>query len=361
MRITLIPLLFLQMTPVASKTQEVVMQVDADHVVNYVVADPAGRMTGIDPRGAARREDWKRYQEIPQSNYAFMSVGDLDPNASVEVSTEFICHFDSPGGDGTYAFQFFGNKLGKFNLYVTAGGYDTTHIQRVRFDVKNIPIDRDSVITYRFTYHGRPGSNVSFVKVVNANSLLQDVSAMLKLNWMPMQSTADDYSELFRSYASQFEQNNIKAARSTLEGVLANLKADSGITLTADAYNSLSLDTKQLIAELPSVTAMLDTLVSYKHRSFALGLLGDDSFEKELDNGLENAQKHLAKRDSINARKEIQTFQEKVDEEYEKTSNDQKKGKARDKRYVAESGWTLLHLNAQHIIDRLPEEKKGKK
>ena len=361
MRLGLIAPMILQMLPVASKTQEVDMQVDADHIVNYVTIDPAGRKTGIDPRGAIARKDWKRYQDIPRSNYAFMSVGDLDSNASVDVSSEFVCHFTSPEGDGTYTFEFFGNRLGKFNLYVTAGGYDTTRIQNVRFDLKNIPIDKDSLITFRFTYHGQPGGDASFVKVVSSNSLLHDISAMRKLDWITAQSVAESYSRLFVLYASQLEENNIKAAQSTLESVLTILKADKGTTVTTNAYSSLSLDTKQLITELPTVTTMLDTLVAYKHRSFASGLLGDDNFEKELDNGLRNAQKHLAKRDSTNARKEIETFQEKVDKEYEKTSSDQKKGKPRDRRYMTESGWKLLHFNAQFIIDRLPEEKKGKK
>ena len=54
-----------------------------------------------------------------------------------------------------------------------------------------------------------------------------------------------------------------------------------------------------------------------------------------------------------------QKFQEKVDKEYEKTSDDHKKGKARDKRFVTEDAWKLLYFNAQYIIDRLPEKSRG--
>jgi hypothetical protein len=357
MRIHLIPLALLQMLPAASKTQEVVMQVDADHLVNYVVTDPAGRMTGIDPRSAARRENWKRFQEIPQSNYGFMSVGDLDPNASVEVSAEFVCHFASPESDGTYTFEFFGNKLGKFNLYVTAGGYDTTHIQNVRFDLKNIPIDKDSVITYRFSYHGRPGSDVSFVKVVSANSLLQDVSAMHKLGWIRDQSTADKYLGYFSTAKTQLEQNNTAGARTTLQSVLHDVDVDSSSTLTSEAYALLRYNTEYLLNQLPVPQELsVDDLIALEHQAEARGWIGDGNFVKEPDNDLDNAKKHLVRGDSVNCAKELGKFQEKVKNEYEKTLEDQKKHKPRGKRFVTEEGYRSLTEGAQEIIDRLPKK-----
>ena len=89
-----------------------------------------------------------------------------------------------------------------------------------------------------------------------------------------------------------------------------------------------------------------------------MGWLGDANFVKELDNGLDNAKKHLANKDSVNAYKEVQTFQDKVNSQYEKTVDDQKKGKPRDKRFVTVEGWKFLYYNAQYIMDRLPGGKK---
>jgi hypothetical protein len=338
------------------------MQINSSESIHFIVTDPLGRRTGADPRGEVTDTVYgvSFIHEIPSANYSFSGVDKLEGGPAGPESHEFNFNPQSPQEDGLYRLQAIGVRLSQYLIdsYVlqdTGGGYRTWD-----FRVSGV-IDKDSVITYRFSYYGGPGKDLTFVKSVGPSSLLQDVAAMRKLNWIANQPAADRYSELFRSYASQFKENNIKAAQSTLESVLASLKANQGITLTTDAYNSLSSDTKQLITELPTVTTMLDTLVAYKHRSFASGLLGDDNFEKELDNGLRNAQKHLAKRDSTNARKEIKTFQEKVDKEYEKTSSDRKKGKPRDRRYMTESGWKLLHFNAQFIIDRLPEEKKGKK
>jgi hypothetical protein len=117
---------------------------------------------------------------------------------------------------------------------------------------------------------------------------------------------------------------------------------------------SLTVD----VTAITPTDILLDTLISMKHQAFSNGWLADKSFVKELDNQMENAQKHLAKHDSINARKEIEEFQEKVDKEYQKTLVDHKRGKHRDRRFLTEDGWKLLHFNAQYVIDRLPEKSK---
>jgi len=109
------------------------------------------------------------------------------------------------------------------------------------------------------------------------------------------------------------------------------------------------------------VATMLDTLISYKHRVFALGWLGDKNFVNELDNGLDNAKKHLAKGDSVNTYKEVQKVQEKIQKEYDKTQENAKKNKPRDKRFVTTEGYKFLYYNAQYILDRLPDEKGKKK
>jgi WD40 repeat protein len=125
-------------------------------------------------------------------------------------------------------------------------------------------------------------------------------------------------------------------------------------------YNQLRM--QSISVDVTVVTPdiiLLDTLVSLKHQAKSKSWLADKNFVDELDNHLDNAQKHLAKDDSVNARKEIEKFQEKVDKEYQKTADDHKKGKARDKRFVTEDGWKLLYFNAQYIIDRLPEKSRG--
>jgi len=109
------------------------------------------------------------------------------------------------------------------------------------------------------------------------------------------------------------------------------------------------------------VSTILDSLVSYKHQIASYAWLADENFVNELDNGLENARKHLAKGDSVNAYKEVQKFQEKIQKEYDKTQENEKKNKPRDKRFVTAEGYKFLYYNAQYILDRLPAEKTKKK
>ncbi|HXG38334.1 MAG TPA: hypothetical protein VNL36_06165 [Bacteroidota bacterium] len=105
------------------------------------------------------------------------------------------------------------------------------------------------------------------------------------------------------------------------------------------------------------VSVLLDSLISYKHQVAALGWLGDKNFVNELDNHLENAQNHLVRGDSVNCGKEVEKFQEKVQKEYDKTIDDQKKNKPRDKRFVTVEGWKFLYYHAQYLLDRLPKRR----
>jgi hypothetical protein len=105
----------------------------------------------------------------------------------------------------------------------------------------------------------------------------------------------------------------------------------------------------------------LDSLVAFIPQVSGLGWLSDENFVNELDNGLENARKHLARGDSVNAYKEVEKFQQKIQKEYDKTQENQKKNKPKDKRFVTTEGYKFLYYSAQYILDRLPAEKTKKK
>jgi hypothetical protein len=90
-----------------------------------------------------------------------------------------------------------------------------------------------------------------------------------------------------------------------------------------------------------------------KHQTFSNGWLADGNFEKELDNHLVNAKKHLVKGDSLNCAKEVERFQDKVNAEYRTTLRSDQQGKPRGRRFVTEDGWKSLYFNAQYLIERL--------
>jgi hypothetical protein len=167
-------------------------------------------------------------------------------------------------------------------------------------------------------------------------------------------SEYDDFTWSVRWLQYVISPNTILTLRRIHDGLLPGQRSDY-IDRQIESY----VPVRPLLAgQIQSVAASLDSLVSYKHQVESLIWLADANFVKELDNGLDNAKKHLAKGDSVNAYKEVQTFQGKVNDQYQKTIDDQKKGKPRDKRFVTVEGWKFLYYNAQYIMDRLPSGKK---
>lgn len=112
---------------------------------------------------------------------------------------------------------------------------------------------------------------------------------------------------------------------------------------SGEAPKSIIID---LETSTPSVE-LLDTLISIKHRAFGKNWIGDHTFINELDNGLDNARKHLARGDTANCAKELESFQNKVKREYDK------KATPGGRRFVTEDGYKLLWFNALYIVDRL--------
>jgi hypothetical protein len=132
-------------------------------------------------------------------------------------------------------------------------------------------------------------------------------------------------------------------------------KVDSPLVTVRNPDGSLSDAIRFKVFK--TVAMLLSDLRTLLAQSYSKGLIGDANFDKELDNGLDNAQKHLSKPDSVNCFKEVATFQDKVNKEYLRTADNDKKGVHRDKRFVTKDGWALLYNAAQEIMDRLPSKK----
>jgi hypothetical protein len=190
------------------------------------------------------------------------------------------------------------------------------------------------------------------------DTLTSYASQSRTLGWITSQTVADKYLSYFSTAKTQLEQNNTAGARTTLQSVLRDVDVDSSSALTSEAYALLRYNTEYLLDQLPTPQELsIDDLIALKHESESKGWIGDKNFVKELDNGLDNAKKHLARGDSVNCAKELEKFQEKVKKEYDKTVEDQRKHKPRDKRFVTEEGYRSLAEGAQKIIDRIAEKK----
>jgi hypothetical protein len=222
--------------------------------VQFIVTDPLGRSTGEDPRGFTNPMQGKRISEIPNANYSTTGVGDspsedYQPSAE-DIGFEFGYEIKSPEDDGRYAIQVIGITSSDFHMYVRVKPKRRSITRPFNMVVHGVT-DSNKVITYEFIYHGMPGGEIRFQKDVTGFTLLEDVQAMRKINWIMMQPVADKYAMYFSTYNTQVQQNNFGEARITLNTVIQNLNSDSASAMTIDAYESLRSDTYQLLNQLP--------------------------------------------------------------------------------------------------------------
>ena len=54
------------------------MQIDASDVVDYIVTNPEGQRSGIDPRVTDKSGEPVLHGEIPNAAYGYMSAGKAD-------------------------------------------------------------------------------------------------------------------------------------------------------------------------------------------------------------------------------------------------------------------------------------------
>ena len=137
-------LVFFAMASSLKSQTRVSLQIDASDVVDYIVTNPAGKRSGIDPR-VVDQSGKPILNEIPNAGYGYMSFGNLDPKDQLNGTAEFTAGFSSPQGDGIFRIDFICLKPAKFDLYLTLSSADTTHAQDAGFSILQVPIDKDSV------------------------------------------------------------------------------------------------------------------------------------------------------------------------------------------------------------------------
>ncbi|MEJ2050045.1 MAG: hypothetical protein P8Y60_09460, partial [Calditrichota bacterium] len=71
-----------------------------------------------------------------------------------------------------------------------------------------------------------------------------DQSTML--SWILDQSASSKYLDYFKNTRSYMKQNNNPVAINDLDSVLTDIEADSGITLTSEAYDLIRYNTEYL-------------------------------------------------------------------------------------------------------------------
>ena len=210
--------------------------------VQFVVTDPAGRKSGADPRYSKASEQWTRFDQIPNSRYGETYYQEDEP-----PKIEFETYLRSPGQEGTFTIEIIGDSTRSTSLVIdVVSSLTRSQVQQPYYEIAAIPIEKDSAITFQFTYHCAPGDSVGLVKVVSAISLVQDIAVMRKLGWIKNQRTADAYQALIWAYNEQLHQSHALAVRAALTAIMQKIASDSLDTLSVEARNSLRQDIEYL-------------------------------------------------------------------------------------------------------------------
>jgi len=228
------------------------IQMDSDIGIHYLVINPLGQRTGVDPRGSTDPEIGKKFKEIPNADYSTNSLGDSpisdEPPQPEDFSHEFMGRIFSPNDDGTYQIECFGLKLEKFSLYIGLDPRDPSMMQPFRVAVSGV-IDSNNVVEYRWEYHGQPGTPITFEKVIESGTVDQDLTDLLKLNLITNHGIANSLQQKIDNAWKQKNKGQIKAASNMLQAFINEVNAQEGKAITKDAANILLSDAQQLLKE----------------------------------------------------------------------------------------------------------------
>lgn len=232
------------------------VHVYVDYPAHFVVKDPLGRRTGIDPRGATIPERGTRYREIPRASYATESPGDnpeevLEEVAKKEVSRVFGCSFESPASEGNFEITLFGLALDTVDVLIEIGPSNgSSQLQSCRFQLQEV-IDSSVVKKLLITYHGQPGSDMKLEKKIDMGWLKSDLNSLFKLGWIQGQLVYSKYSSLLSAGELALQRNDFSSAHSTLVSIVQNISLDSSLTVSAAACRFLRPNVEILMAKLP--------------------------------------------------------------------------------------------------------------
>lgn len=229
-----------------------VMELDCTDGAHFMLFDTLGRKTGCDPRGKTGLKAMMFIKEIPESNYSYDGPpADIDnPNDKPPIIHSLLLNFPDNANTSKYRAIFYGAKTSLYSVVLNIGRYGPVSKDSRNIRFKGV-IEKDSIANYTLVYNSQLNTPIIFKKEVTPKSLVQDVSAMLKLGWIQNQTVSQDYVNLFSTANTQLQSNNFTGARATLNNIIVKLQSDSAIAISGDAFNLLNADTRQLLAEMP--------------------------------------------------------------------------------------------------------------
>ncbi len=241
-----------------------VIYMTSDIAVHFIVTDPHGRKTGVDPRGSANPWIGKEYDEIPGANYSTEGIGDNPDSNDLQesdLSHQFTCEIHTPEDDGIYQIDCFGLESKQFSLYVHLTPDDRTRMQA--FNTRFIGvIDSNELVSCRIEYHGQPGGIIRFEKIVTPQIIGQDLDNCSELGLFGDTELFHELANMPPAVEQYLSGGDSASARQQLllfQTVLSSKANDTtNVTpvpqgmISTDAWHILHDDAQSLIALLPS-------------------------------------------------------------------------------------------------------------
>jgi hypothetical protein len=239
-----------------------VVQINSSIAVQFIVTDPRGRMTGVDPRGSGNPELGREINEIPGANYSTSGLGDSPENdepQDSDFSHEFMYTLPSPEGDGKYEIEVIGVEPCVYSLFIDISPAWGSHVQSFRKTIKGLT-DKDQVTQFQLEYAGDASKQAMLSRVVSPVDLRQDLDNSFKLKLLGGYGFYKELSNREDNFEKHLSKKDTSAAVKELEGFRATftkeyekgIKPNGNRFITADAWKILSDDTQYLADRLQS-------------------------------------------------------------------------------------------------------------
>ena len=240
------------------------VQINTSVSVHFLVIDPHGRRTGVDPREAQNPQLGKELNEIPGANYSTTSVGDSPENEeplNSDFSREFLFKPQSPENDGEYLIEVVGIEPGKYSISVYVAPKRESKARVFRTSFYGLT-DANQVTRFQFVYRGNPENPASLTKIVKSADLRQDLDNSFKFGLLIQHGLYTELSTALDQFERDFGRKDTMAAVKRLGEFLDVInkehekptKPNDNRYIKDEAWQILSEDTKNLIEQLSSLS-----------------------------------------------------------------------------------------------------------
>jgi hypothetical protein len=204
--------------------------------------------------------------------------------------------------------------------------------------------------------NGIPHSNYSFETIGDipppGDSASAGVSLLFEFGPLTAENEGTYDLQLFGRRLSKYEISSFLETTGK-GGVAVKESAATGVIGVGQTVLYAFMLDAPFVRPIPLTKAVNTSILRQDlDNCYELKLLGNRSFHKELSNILDSYKKHLSKKETLKAVKELEEFHDRITKEYKEGT------KARDKRFVTADALHILSYDVKYLIDQLHDTSK---